>query len=169
MRLNHFIESTNVALAQRQRKLMELQHIVFLEQFLAGQIAEQHFHRHQIDEDEAFVARKMRRTVAESEAEELVGRLVVGVEHGFAADKVFVGDLLGDRKVILVDGTVDGPDEGFAEIQLVDAEVDLEQLVDEVQHAEAFGVLVGGAVFFFGNTILFLNNDVYRNYLIGYS
>lgn len=47
-------------------------------------------------------------------------QLEVAVEHGFAAHVVFVGDLLGLAVVVLQVGAVDGSDQGFTQVQLVD-------------------------------------------------
>lgn len=44
----------------------------------------------------------------------------VAVEHGFAAHVVFVGDFLSWTVVVLQVGAVDGSDQRFTQVQLID-------------------------------------------------
>lgn len=56
-----------------------------------------------------FVFGKFPMAILKGKTQEFIGTFVVRIEHGFAADKIFVRDLLGQWKVIFVHGTVDGP------------------------------------------------------------
>lgn len=47
-------------------------------------------------------------------------RFKVTVEHGLAAHVVFVGDFLGRAVLVLQVGAVDGSDQRFAQVELVD-------------------------------------------------
>lgn len=49
-----------------------------------------------------------------------VTQFEVAVEHGFTAHVVFVGDLLRRAVVVLQVGAVDGSDQRFAQVQLID-------------------------------------------------
>lgn len=53
MALNHFVEFLYVSLFQCASELMELQHIVSLEHLTFWHVAQQHFHWHQIDQNQA--------------------------------------------------------------------------------------------------------------------
>lgn len=68
--------------------------------------------------------------------------LEVAVEHGLAADVVAVGDLLAETELVAELRGVDGTDQRLAQVQLVDAEVDFEQLVHQIEHAPALRVLL---------------------------
>ena len=47
-------------------------------------------------------------------------QLEVAVEHGLAAHVVFVGDFLSRAVVVLQVGAVDGSDQRFTQVQLID-------------------------------------------------
>lgn len=49
-----------------------------------------------------------------------VTQFEVTVEHGFAAHVVFIGDLLSWTVVILQVGTINGSNQRFAQVQLID-------------------------------------------------
>lgn len=89
-----------------------------------------------------FIFRKFPMTILKGKTEEFVGTFVVRIEHCLSADKIFVRYLLGQRKMIFVHGAVDGAYQRFAQIQFVDAKIDFQQLIDQIQHAQPFGVLV---------------------------
>lgn len=94
-------------------------------------------------------------------------RLKVAVEHGFSAHVVFVGDLLSRAVVVLQGGAVNGSNQRFAQVQLINLrhknvnqlfslagnntkvskdgiknlKVDLEELVAQKHHPPLLGVL----------------------------
>lgn len=95
------IERSNVSLLQCARKLIELRHIKLLHRLLSWHMSEQHLHRHEIDEHKINVFPALSRAVLKCERETFLRRLIVGIVHRFAANKVLIGDLLCQRKAVL--------------------------------------------------------------------
>jgi len=124
---------------------VEQQKIIALQECFGWQVTQQHLHRHQVDENQPLVAGKPIRAVAEGIRQVLHSCLVIGVEHSPPAHKILVGNLLRQRKGVLKHAIVNSADQGLAQMQLVDAEVDLEQLIDQVHHTQALRILLRGA------------------------
>lgn len=125
---------------------MELRNVEALHRLLARHVAEQHLHRHQVDEDQPLVLHELPVAVVEGERQVLVGGFVVRVVHRFASDEVLVSDLLGEREGLLEGQAFDGADERLTQVQLVDSKINFEHLIDEVQHAQSLRVALLGSV-----------------------
>lgn len=140
------IEFAGIALLESLRKIMELQDIVTLQDVFAWHVAEQHPHRHQIDEDQSFIVREIPGTVFKGKGEELIGTLVVLIVHCLPAHKILVCDLLRQGELILKGTAIDGTHQWLTQMQFIDAEIHLEQLIDQIQHSQTLGIVVGGSI-----------------------
>lgn len=107
-------------------------------------MSEQHLDRDQIDEDRALVAGALAVTVLEGVGQVVLGGSEVVVEHVLATHVELVRHLLRFWISVFQRRGFDGTNERFAEMKFVHSEVDLEQLVDDVQHSPSLCDFFGG-------------------------